>query len=119
MTAHAAILAASRPAVSVLDFPREKIISFLSEKLQSAGLREAYIIGSFAENRCRAWSDIDLIIVRETTRPFIERAQDFLNLYDLGIPLDILVYTPEEFSHLLQSSNGFWHGVRKNRLRIL
>ena len=119
MNTQADILAASRPAVSVLDFPRERVISFLVDNLRSAGVREAYIIGSFAGDRCGPWSDIDLIIVQETARPFTERAKDFLNLFDLGIPLDILVYTPEEFKSLLTGESGFWKDVRRNRLRIL
>jgi len=43
------ILALSRPAVSVLDFPRGRVISFLVDNLRSAGVREAYIIGSLPE----------------------------------------------------------------------
>jgi hypothetical protein len=119
VNAQANVLAKSRPAVSVLDFPREKVIEFLADRLRAAGVGEAYIIRSFAENRCEAWSDIDLIILQETTRPFTERAQDFQNLFDLGLPLDILVYTPAEFTRLLHSTSGFWKTVRRHNLRIL
>jgi len=119
VNAQVKVLARSRPAVSILDFPREKVISFLVDKLQSAGISEAYIIGSFAENRCKAWSDIDLVIVQETTIAFTERAHAFLDLFDLGLPLDILVYTPEEFTSLLNSTSGFWKTVRRHNMRIL
>ena len=66
-----------------------------------------------------AWSDIDLLIVMPTTIPFLERSRDFVELYELGLPIDILVYTPEEFKNLEASDSGFWRNFRTHHQRII
>lgn len=47
-------------------------------------------------------SDLDLIIVADTTRPFFERHKDFAGLYDVWPRLDLLTYTPEEFARMVE-----------------
>ncbi len=113
------ILERSRPASSILDFDpaviRERIRSILFTK----GIREAYLFGSFAEGKCGPWSDLDLVIVHETDRPFIERPLDFTELQDLGFPVDILVYTPEELVRMTTSDSPFWRKFEKQKARLL
>lgn len=113
------ILDRSRPAVSILDFPRERIISHAREKLAARGVREAYIFGSFAQNTCTAWSDLDLVAVVETDQPFIDRPSRFSDLFDLGIPIDLLVYTPAEFATLTRNGSSFWRQFDRQKVRIL
>ena len=81
----------------------------------------AYIFGSAAGQDFRSESDIDLIlIVREPKRPFIQRAFDFLDLFEIYPKLDILVYTPEEFQDQLRDSEiGFWKSVRESLVKIV
>lgn len=116
---HQEILARSRPRVSILDFDRQEILSLLKERLQGRDVREAYVFGSFASERAGAWSDLDVLLVKHANAPFVERPRDFWDLLDLGIAMDILVYTPEEFECLAQSDSGFWREFRKSRIRIL
>ncbi|SHF04792.1 Nucleotidyltransferase domain-containing protein [Desulfacinum infernum DSM 9756] len=113
------ILVRTRPPVSVLDFTVEEIVERLRRALEGRGVREAYIFGSVAAGRPHAWSDVDLILVTPSQDPFIERPRRFWDLLDLGIPLDILVYTPEEFARLWNEKTGFWRTVRENHIRIL
>jgi hypothetical protein len=72
-----------------------------------------------ASGAINAWSDIDLMIIEETVAPFIERAEKFAELYDLGIQVDILVYTRAEFLELAASNMGFWHEFNKHHIRLL
>lgn len=66
-----------------------------------ARARKVIAFGSAARGDADAWSDLDLIIVAETTRPFFERFRDFVGLYDVWPRLDLLIYTPEEFTQML------------------
>ena len=119
MTVNRGVLETSRPPVSVRDFSLKDIASFLKKVLSKhENVREAYLFGSLAENRQDDWSDIDVVIVADVTAPFIERPREFFDLYDLGIPVDILVYTPKEFEDLKNSESGFWRSFRENHLRI-
>jgi len=60
------------------------------------------VFGSGARGEADAFSDIDLIIVADTTRPFFERFKDFAGLYDVWPRLELLIYTPEEFALLVE-----------------
>lgn len=52
---------------------------------------EAYIFGSFTTGRFSKDSDIDLILVTQTERPFHKRFLDFEGLFDLAPALDLLI----------------------------
>ena len=56
--------------------------------------------GSHAHGLLRSKSDIDLIIVRPTEKPFVHRADDLVGLFPPGTPVDLLVYTPGEWAYL-------------------
>lgn len=109
----------SRPRHSVLDVAPDTIKAFLRQRLRRKGVRAAYLFGSIATRNASPWSDVDLIIVCDTTLPFVERPRDFWDLLDLGLPIDILVYTPEEFRQLWELPSGFWKTVRESHERLL
>lgn len=113
------ILEKSRPAVSILDFDREELIRILRQKLGGhKNALEAYLFGSVAKGRPGFWSDLDIIIVADTSEPFVERPRQYFDLLDLGIPVDILVYTPQEFTAMQGASSGFWKNFRDTHLRL-
>ena len=63
--------------------------------------------GSVARGESDAWSDLDLLIVADTSRPFFERFKDFAGLYDVWPRLDLLIYTPEELERMVAEENPF------------
>jgi predicted nucleotidyltransferase len=67
--------------------------------------RKVIAFGSVARGEADAGSDLDLIILADTTRPFFERFKDFAGLYDVWPRLDLLVYTPEEFARMVAEGN--------------
>ena len=67
--------------------------------------RKVIAFGSVARGEADAWSDLDLIIVADTARPFLERFKDFTGLYDVWPRLDLLVYTPEELAQMIADDN--------------
>jgi predicted nucleotidyltransferase len=71
-------------AVLTADDPPERIILF----------------GSMAGEREGLWSDIDLVIVRDTDRPFLDRTREVLAALRPRVGLDVLVYTPSELEDL-------------------
>ena len=113
------VLERSRPLVSILDFTPQEITSFLRSALSAECVKEAYIFGSFVEGKLNPWSDIDLLIVADTELPFLERPRQFAELNELGVPVDILVYTKDEFNALKISNSGFWKSFHKCHLRLV
>jgi len=69
-------------------------------------LKEGYhpekilLFGSLANDEINKWSDIDLILVKDTKKPFLDRSKEVLLLLKPKVGMDILVYTPEEFRQL-------------------
>jgi uncharacterized protein len=69
------------------------------------GALKAIVFGSVARGEADAWSDLDLLIVADTRRPFFERFKDFAGIYDVWPRLDLLVYTPDEFEEMVEGEN--------------
>jgi len=98
-------------------WPREH--SLLSEDFEDrlvdrlkGRVEAAYFFGSYGTPRFRPDSDVDLILIVQTERPFVERPRLFDDLYALYPRLDILVYTPGEFERLQAETVGFWASVK-------
>lgn len=97
----------------------DELTAALRRKLEGR-VREAYFFGGFAQGRMSAHSDIDLILVCETSTPFPQRGRDFMDLYDVAPVLDLLVYTPEEFARLTHCPTpGFWRSVTASMKRFV
>jgi len=65
-------------------------------------------------------SDLDLILVTPTSRPFVQRPLEFADLLDIVPRIDILVYTPEELEQLTRDpSPGFWRSVTSTWRRVV
>ena len=81
---------------------------------------EAWVFGSFATLTMHHYSDIDLIVVADTSFSFIERPTQFADLLDIGPDIDLLVYTPQEWRKLRGSPTaGFWNSVVRSMIRIM
>ena len=70
-----------------------------------ARARKVIAFGSVARGEADAGSDLDLVIVADTARPFFERFKDFAGLYGVWPRLDLLIYTPAEFEQMLADDN--------------
>jgi predicted nucleotidyltransferase len=62
--------------------------------------RKILLFGSMAEGRVGEWSDLDLVIVADTDKRFLDRLKEVMLLLRPRIGVDILVYTQEEFEQL-------------------
>ncbi len=58
------------------------------------------LFGSHASGTADEESDIDLIVVYETKKRFLDRLRELSMAWDLDKGVDILAYTPREFAEL-------------------
>ena len=93
-----------------------KIIEQIKNLL--ADVEQAYIFGSYARNTQDEYSDLDILIVKKTSKAFFNRFRDFPDLYKLGVPLDLLIYTPDEFEKMKRSHNPLVEYILQNGLKI-
>lgn len=60
-----------------------------------------YLFGSYARGNPSDVSDIDIFVIKATNAPFHKRGRQLRALFKgTGIPLDILVYSPDEIKKL-------------------
>lgn len=55
------------------------------------------LFGSVAHGKIRAGSDIDLCIIKRTRKRRLDRSDDVLPFIPSEIPVDMVIYTPEEW----------------------
>lgn len=67
------------------------------------GIRRVILFGSLARGQASSRSDLDLVIVQETDKPFMARLDEFYGLLAPRVETDILVYTPEEWDRMRET----------------
>ena len=65
------------------------------------------LFGSMANDSVKEWSDLDIVIVKETHKPFLQRLREVALLCRPPVGVDFLVYTPQEFADMIASQNSF------------
>lgn len=86
----------------------ETKISKLIAALRPYQPERVYLFGSAAREEEDELSDLDLVVIKRTALPFFERLREVARLLPEGTGgVDVLVYTPEEFSRMQQDGNAF------------
>lgn len=67
-----------------------------------------YLFGSWARGEADELSDVDIVVIKRTPQPFLERLREAGSLLpvDTGA-VDLLVYTPEEFEAMREGGSPF------------
>src|SRR2546422_7585252 len=68
------------------------------------------LFGSAAQGEIHEWSDLDLVVIKRTDKPLLERIEEVLRLVRPKVGLDVLIYTPEEMEDLIAERRGFVAG---------
>lgn len=72
-----------------------KIVTFLSSKPE---VERVILFGSYASGRRDLFTDLDLLVVMNSHLDFVNRTASLQQELDVGVDLDLLVYTPHEFA---------------------
>jgi predicted nucleotidyltransferase len=75
----------------------DRYIELLKEKYKPDLI---LLFGSLCSGNVREWSDIDLLIVKDTDKPFYDRLKEVYLLLRPKVGVDILVYTPQEYEKI-------------------
>jgi len=65
------------------------------------------LFGSMPSGDIGDWSDLDLVIIKDTPYPFFQRIKQVALLCRAQIGVDFLVYTPSEFAQMIAEKNPF------------
>jgi predicted nucleotidyltransferase len=62
------------------------------------------LFGSRARGDADEYSDYDIILIKRTDKPFLERLRDMVPyLMEFDRPAEVLVYTPEEYEQMRET----------------
>ena len=76
--------------------------------VESYNPEKIFLFGSYALGNPTADSDLDFMIIKQTNLLPQERdAKVLRSLFGLKLPIDLLVYTPEEISQLIARKQPF------------
>ena len=64
--------------------------------------KKIILFGSFPAGHINEWSDLDLVLVKNTSAPFLDRIRQVLKLLQPQVGVDLLVYTPQEYEQLVR-----------------
>ncbi len=96
------------------NFCVQELKEIIGREVRDKPVDRVILFGSRAQKTDDLYSDTDLLLVAETTRPFPERFKDFWELiYQIPPPVELLIYTPHEFERLKAEQNPFIETVLK------
>jgi len=85
----------------------EKKLNKLLQALQRYHPQRIILFGSVARGEADADSDMDVLVIKDTTDPFVHRLEAMAKLCPLGVHANILVYTPDELRQMIDDGNPF------------
>jgi len=88
----------------VLEKEVERIVSIIKEEYSPERI---ILFGSLANGKVHEWSDIDLLIVKETDKRPVDRTLEICKLIHPKVGIDLFVYTPNEYEALVREKFFF------------
>lgn len=86
----------------------EKIRAYTDRVVERLRPHCVILFGSFARQDVHEGSDVDLVVVADFQEPFLDRIRLLMDLNDgIGLPLEPVGYTPEEFRRMREAGNRF------------
>ena len=82
----------------------ERILDILIREYQP---ERVILFGSMASGQVNEWSDLDLVVIKETQCPFMGRLKEVALLCRARVGVDYLVYRPAEFQAMIAEGNPF------------
>jgi predicted nucleotidyltransferase len=86
-----------------------KILAILSKKPE---VERVILFGSYASGKRDLFTDLDILVVMDSDKDFIMRSSYLRTELQVGVDLDLLVYTPQEFDQM--RSRGFLNHTLKD-----
>lgn len=98
---------------AVLSEALERIVHTLATEYQP---EKIILFGSLATGDVGEWSDIDLAIIKDTPKRFIDRLKEVALLCrEVRVGVDYLVYTPDELKRMIANRHPFVVGEILNK----
>lgn len=90
----------------------DKIINIIAD---TENPDQVILFGSYSRDSATEDSDLDLLIIKETTIPPNKRCRELRKkLRGLKVPIDLLMYTPSEINEWKETKSAFITKILEN-----
>ena len=97
----------------------DELAALAEPQLAAAGAELAMAFGAYARGTADGYSDLDLAVVLKTDLPTLDRWRSLRGLLEvLPVPVDLLVYTPEEWARGLSRRRGIFDAISREGVTI-
>ncbi len=80
------------------------IKQYIISNLAEFNPEKIILFGSYARNEVDEESDIDIIVVYQTEKKFMDRLEELYMKWSIPKAVDILAYTPDEFMDMMRDN---------------
>ncbi|QSQ09180.1 hypothetical protein H0A61_01539 [Koleobacter methoxysyntrophicus] len=94
----------------------EKELKRITEIIKRLDIKKAVLFGSCVKGDIGKNSDIDLLIIKDTEKRFLDRIDEIIRIIDPKVAVDILVYTPNEIEELLKVNSFIKEILKEGRV---
>ena len=94
------VLARREEYAKLLKDSIEQVLSHFSDRAERIS-----IFGSYARGVSDPFTDLDILTIMDTDKPFVERIKEFYATLSLPVDADILYYLPKSDCHLSPLKN--------------
>lgn len=81
-----------------------QVQQIIDELVRNYQPEKVILFGSRVVGKTHKWSDVDLVVIKKTHKRFYDRIGEASGSFDHILPVDVIVYTPEEFDKMSQES---------------
>lgn len=102
----------------MITISRQDRVAHIITSLEEYDPQQVILFGSGARGDEDEYSDLDLVIIKETQERFLDRLEKVYELVKPTFAMDVLVYTPQEFAEMQEQENPFIEMVMKEGVTI-
>ncbi len=97
---------------------QDAFINIIQNIICNYAPQKIVLFGSYARGEAHEGSDIDLMLIKETSKRFIDRIGDVIKLNNTLLPLEPLVYSPLELETMKKERRDFIMTIEEEGIEI-
>lgn len=91
-------------------------INNIFEQLKKTNPQAIILFGSAATGNMREDSDLDILVIKDSKKSFLERMSEMRGQIRTHTPIDLIVLTPQEAREMPKKSSFFRQIIEEGRL---
>ena len=91
-------------------------MNYIFEQLKKTNPQAIILFGSAAKDEMSEDSDLDILVIKESKKPFLDRMREIRGHIRTHTPIDLIVLTPNEAKEMPKKSTFFRQIIEEGKL---